>query len=304
MKKNLFFLIDEQDVYYKMLTEAISDELEELNFGYIKNIKDIFRADYIVVCGSSGISKNLVLAINIIRKPLILYHVLPDSTIFNKLAKRAKWVVSATNVNGCDYFPSPVLLSDIATQRQIERIWGRERLASKRGSIGIIGIKSEEEQRQKLVIALDLLVEDLDLNIVSIPILKEESEKDILGSIKYSANTRFVQSNKYSSKELLGIISRLDILVTTDEKGVVCAMAVGKPVVGLSIDDELDQLLTGMAEEDILFDIDKLKGDELYSKLKIAWVHRDTIAKQMQKKVADLKKKAGEGIRRLEKEIG
>lgn len=307
--KHPYFLIDNKDIYNRILAEAINDELEEIypeiKCGYILSAKDIFKADLLIMCGcgAGDYSKGLYLAISVFKKPLILYHISPDTVCFNRFAKRAKWIVTSRDIGEYDYFPSPVLISDLATPRHIERIWGRERLASKRGCIGIIGLNLDEEQRHKLVDALNFLIEDIDLNVVFIPILKEEGIKDILTGIRYSANTRLLQSDKYSSKELLGIISRLDILITSDQKGVICAMAVDRPVVGLAVNDELDQLLTGVAEEETLFDIDKISSDELYSKIKIAWVHRDTNAKQMQKKATDFKMKASEGIRRLGKEI-
>lgn len=303
MKKKIYFLVDKGDIYYSLVAEAIRNELEEIypeiRCGYISAIKDILKADLLIVCGQGNFSRGLLWTINVIKKPLILYHVVPDTILFNRFTKKADWVVSPRVVSGYDYFPSPVLISDLATPRHIERVWSREKLVSRRGCIGIIGLNLEEEQRQKFVDALNLLIEDLDLNIIFIPILKEESIKGLLSGISYSANTRYLQTSKYTSKELLGIINKIDILVTSDEKGAICAMAVDRPVVGLTISDELDQFLNGMAEEEILFDIDELSSDELYSKIKIAWVHRDAIAKQMRDHVVDLKKKAMEGIRRL-----
>lgn len=296
-------LVDKNDLYYRILAEAISDELEEMypeeKLGYISALKDVFNADLVIICGDGDFPKGISWAIGILKKPLVLYHVSPDTTWFNRLAKRSDWIVSPRVVSGYDYFPSPVFTSDLATPRHIERIWNRERLTSRRGSIGIIGLILKETQLQKLTDALNLLIEDLDLNIVFIPILKEESVRGI--TVKYSANTRYVQTDKYSAKEVLGIISRIDLLISTNEKGIICAMSVDKPVVGLAISDELDQLLGGVGEEEVLLDIDKLSGNELYSKIKIAWVHRDTIAREMIKKSTMLKKEAGEGIRRLGK---
>lgn len=299
------FLVDKNYLYDKILAEAIMDELEEMYpdevCGYISALKDVFNAHLVIICGDGDFPRGLPWAVGILKRPLVLYHVSPDTICFNRFVKRADWIVSPRHVSGYDYFPSPVLISDLATPRHIERVWNRERLVSKRGCMGIVGLQLEEGQLQKLTDALNLLIEDLDLNIVFIPILKEESVRDI--SIKYSANTRYVQTDKYSSKEILGIISKLDILITTDQKGVICAMAVDRPVVGLAIGDELDHLLSGIGEEEVLFDIDKLSSDELYSKIKIAWVHRDSIAKQMQNRTAELKKEAGDGIRRLGKWI-
>lgn len=291
------FLIDKDDLYYKILTDAIEDELEGIKFGYISAIKDIFGADLVIASGSGDFHTGLFRTITILRKPLILYHVPPD----NRFIKKARWVVTSRDVSGYDYFPSPVLISDLATPRNIERIWNRERLVSKRGCIGIIGLDLEEGQQQRLTDALNLLIEDLDLNVVFIPILKDQSVRDI--TIRYSANIRHVQTNKYSSKEILGIISRVDMLITASEKGAVCAMAADRPVVGLAANDELDQLLGGIGEEEALFDIDRLSSNELYSKIKIAWVHRDSIARETEKKSAGFKKQAQEGVRRLAKWI-
>lgn len=307
MKSHPYFLVDKRDIYHRILAEALVDEIEEaypeINCGNITTIKDIFKADLIIFCGDGEYHRGLLWAISVFKKPLVLYHVSLDSVIFNRFAKKASWIITSKDSQGYDYYPSPVFISDLASPRHIERIWSRERLVSKRGCIGIVGLNIEEELRQKLISALNLLIEDLDLNIILISILKDELIKDILLGIKFSANTRYIASEKYSSKELLGVISRIDILITSDIKGVICGMAVNKPFVGLTSDDELEQFLSGMTEEEIIFDIERLSSDELYSKIKIAWVHRDSIAKQMQDRVAELKKKAVEGIRRLGKEF-
>lgn len=299
------FLVDKKDIYYKVLAESIIDELEE-NYpdekcGYISVLKDIFKADTIVICGWGDFPKKVLLAINILKKPLILYYMPQESPFFNRLSRKARGIILKTETEGYEYFPSPVLVSDLATPRHIERLLNREKLVSRRGSVGIIGLNLDEEQCRKLADSLNLLIEDLDLNVIFIPILEGESEKDI--TVKYSANVRYIQTNRYSSKEILGILSRIDILITSDEKGVIFAMAVDRPVIGLTADDELDSLLGGITQEDILLDIDKISHEELYSKIKIAWVHKDSIVKQIQGKTSELKKKADEGIRRLGKWI-
>lgn len=300
MKKNIYFFVDKSSVYYKMLAESIIDELQEVcpdaRCRYISDIRDVIRANLVVACGNGNFPKGLSLGINFLRKPLVMYHILPDGS---KFSERAHWVVAPKEIEGYNYYPSPVLLSDIPTQKNIERIWKRERLASKRGCIGIIGLDISEELKSKLLLALNLLIEDLDLNVIFIPLKKGGSERYVLSNIKYSANFRYIEAEKYSSKELLGIVSRIDMLVATDERAALCAMSVGRPVIGLSTEDSLRRILSGMAEEEIIFDFNNLSSDMLYSKIKIAWVHRTSIAEQMQRHVLELKAQAEEGVRKL-----
>lgn len=307
MNKRFYLLVERKDIYYRVFGEVLLDEVKEIrpdaSLDYISSMGDVFRADGIIICGEGGFRKDIILAIGIFKKKIILYHIPFESLLFNRFIKKASWIVTSNNTEGYDYYPSPVLLSDLATPRQIERIWGREKLVSKRGCIGIIGLVLTDEQRQKFADALNFLIEDLDLNIVFIPILKDEPIKDVLSNIRYSANTRYVQAERYSSRELLGILSKIDILITSDEKGVICSMAVDRPVVALATDDKLDYLLEGTAEEEIIIDIDRLKSDELYSKIKIAWVHRDSIIAQMKRRIIDLRTKASSGIKRLGKEL-
>lgn len=300
MKKNVSFFVDDSSVYYRMLVEALIDELQEIcpdtKCGYVSNLKDIIKANLVVACGNGNFPKKLSLGLNVLRKPLILYHMLPGGNNFSRIQK---WIVAPRNIEGYNYYPSPVLLSDIPTQKNIERVWKRERLASKRGCIGVIGLDINEGLRDKLLTALNLLVEDLDLNVIFIPLKKTESERYVLSSIKYSANFKYIQAEKVSSKELLGIISRIDLLVATDEKSALCAMAVNRPIAGLSTEDNLRELLKGMTEEEITLDFNALSAEELYTKIKIAWVHRASIAEQMQKRIAELRAYAEEGIRKL-----
>lgn len=307
VNKRFYLLADKRDIYYKVFAEVLVDELKEIrpdsSLDYISSIGDVFRADGIIICGEGGFRKDIIFAIGIFKKKIILYHIPFEGPLLNRFIKKASWVVTSSRAGGYDYFPSPVLLGDLATPRQIERVWGREKLASRRGCIGVTGLVLTEEQRQRFADALNFLIEDLDLNIVFIPILKDESVKDILSNIRYSANTRYVQADRYSSRELLGILSKIDILITSDEKGIMCSLAVERPVVALAIDDKMDYLLEGATEEEIILDIDRLKSDELYSKMKIAWVHRDSIVEQMKPRIKDLKTKASNGIKRLGKEL-
>lgn len=303
MEKKPYLLIDNRCIYNAVLSNAIVNELEDINpdavCGLIKGIGDVFRASVIIVCGNGGFPKWLFWIIAVLRKPLVLYYVSPDGVVFKKWGRRAKWVVPSRTLPGYDYYPSPVLLGDLITGRQIDRIWRRERMLSKRGSIGVLGLTLAGDHKQKLLEALDMLIEDLDLNVVFIPIFSEKMGKDIFSHIKYSGNVKFIRSDKYSARELLGIISKMDIIITSDRRGAMCALAGNRPPLGVTVDDELDDVIGRITEEELIFDMDKLAVDELYSKIKICWVHRDSIVEQMGEWLNELKKQGKAGIKCL-----
>lgn len=309
MKKNVYFLNGNNDVYNKIITESVMEELiesfSEVQCGYYKTIRDAFKADALIVCGDGNVPLRKLWPLMFFRKPLVLYHVADNAKLFRQCAKKSKWTVTATEEDGYEFYPSPVLLSDLATSKRISRIWRGEKLVSKRGCIGIIGIDIDEKQQKQLASVLDLLVEDLDLNIVFIPILKNDPivMKDILAQIKFSANTRYIAADKYSSSELLGLISRADILLTSDYRAAICAMPANRPVVGLKTEKSLSKLLSGVVQEDVLFDMEKLSNEEIYTKIKIAWVHRDAIREQMHSRIEALKVHASDGIRSLGRKV-
>lgn len=321
MKKNIFFLKGNNDLYNKALAESIMDELKEsyseIECRYLSVLKDIFRANAIVICGEGDFPRKKVWGISILKKPLVLYHVSVNANGFQKFAKSRSWIVTSRKGEAppfsekgrgevdCDYYPSPVFLSDLATPKRIGRIWRREKLVSKRGCIGIIGLSLDESLQKKLAAVLDLLVEDLDLNIIFIPVLQSDSAlmQDVLSQIKFSANTRQIRTEMYSCAELLGIISKVDILITSDKRGAICAMASNRPIIALRADEPLSELLSGVVQEDILLDIGELSSDEIYTKIKIAWVHRDAIIEQMQGRINELKLGASEGVRQLGKRV-
>jgi hypothetical protein len=298
-QKRPYFLIDNNDVYCRMLVEAVIDEAKEvfpeINFGFITGLKDIFKANSIIICGNKNLSRRFFWPLNILNKKIILCHFPKENVWFEKFVKKAKLVINSDD-------SSPVLLSDVPTQRHSERVWKKERLVSKRGCIGVIGAAINESFKSKFFDSLNLLIEDLDLNIVFIS-LHGELEKDIIPHIKYSANIRYIEGNKYTPKDLLGIISKIDLAIATDEKGAVCGMSANKPVIGLCSEGSLNKFMDGFAQEEVVFDFSKLSGEELYSKIKIAWVHRAALAEQMQKKIEGLKKKAEESVKKLCKEI-
>jgi len=294
-QKNPCFLIDHDDVYCKILVEAVIDEAKDIypdiSFGFANKFNDVFKANPIIICGNKSFSKLLFWFFNILNKKIILYCLPEKNFYFEKFVKKSKLVI------GCDE-PSPVLLSDVPTQKHSERIWKKERLVSKRGCIGVIGTAIDDPFKNKFYEALNLLIEDLDLNIVFVS-LHSESEKDIVPNIKYSANIRHIEGNKYNSKDLIGIISKIDLAIATDEKGAICGMAANKPVIGLCSEGRLKYFMQDFAQEDVVFDYSKLSGEELYSKIKIAWVHKTALFEQMQKKLQILKNDAEKGIKQL-----
>lgn len=311
MIKRPYFLLGSSDIYNRALSEAIIDELKEiysgLEYRYISTIRDIFRADVIIICGEGDFPRNRLWAISAFKKNLVLYHVPNHSGYFRKFNGKRSWIVTPrkTTSGDYDYCPSPVFLSDLATSRRVGRIWSREKLVSKRGCIGIIGLGLEEDAQKKLAAVLDLLVEDLDLNIIFIPVLESDNVlmQEVVSQIKFSANTRYIRTEKYSCPEVFGIISKVDILITSDSRGAICAMAANRPVVGLRTDESLRELLGGVVQEEILLDIDTLSCDEIYTKIKIAWVHRDAIVEQAQGRINELRLGASEGIKRLGKRV-
>lgn len=309
-KKYLFFPNGSKDVYNRMLVESIIDELHDMyskiECKYITNFKDIFKANAVVISGKGDLSRTQLLTALMLKKPLVLYHASDTIKNFQKIVKHGNWTItSRKEEQNYDYFPSPVLLSDLTTHKRINRIWSKEKLVSKRGCIGIIGLNLEEKLQKNLARILDLLVEDLDLNIIFIPIIEKDlvSMKEVLSRIKYSANSKYIDTYRYAPTEVLGIISKIDIVITSDKEGAVCAMAANRPVVCLNPDNSLRELVGDLVQEDILLDIDTLSDDEIYTKIKIAWVHRDAIVGQMQQRVNELKVGAGEGIKQLNKRL-
>jgi len=308
MKKQLYFINDRKDIYNKALSESIIEELKE-SIPQVKCICsgsfwDILKADVIIVCGDGKWTGGFRWALSVFRKPLIMYYVSQAHKGFQQFAKKSRWVVTKEK-GDYQWYPNPLLLSDMATVKRINRIWSKEKLLSKRGSIGIAGLDLEEGFRKKMAGILDLLVEDLDLNIIFVPVTEEDnlSMQEVSNRIKFSSNTRHIQTEKYSSGEVLGIMSKIDILLTSDFRGAICSMASGRPVIGLNPNEALTELLQETVEEDILLDMDKLSDEEIYTKIKIAWVHRESITTQIHKKINTLKASANEGIIQLSKKI-
>jgi hypothetical protein len=306
VQKYPYLWVGGNDIYAKMICEAVIDEAREifpdLEFRYVSGLKDILRSNPLVVCGEGAFTGCLYWLAKILNKKVVLYYLPKENLFFEKYSRIAKLIISSCEEEEKDCYPSPVLLSDIPTQKYIERVWKKEKLLSKRGCLGVIGEFGDEDLKNKLCGALNLLIEDLDLNIVFIS-LRGEIEKDIISNIKYSANTKYLQGNKYAARDLLGVISKIDFLVASNIEGAECALSLNKPVVGMCNDRRLNRLLNGLTEEEVCFDFAKFSVEELYSKIKVAWVHRTALVEQMQNKVLALRNKAEEGVKRLCKEI-
>lgn len=312
MKKDVYFLDYPKDLYSRALLDVMVEEFKELypqaRCNYLKTAKDLFRAKDIFICGQQEFSPGLLWLGFFLRKRVLLYHLCADSALFARMVKKARWIVVGKKSDLRDqysYYPSPVLLGDLATPKRIERIWNRERLMSKRGSIGVVGLPLGEEELVRIIQAVDLLIEDMDLNVVFIPLLNEDQQTMpvLVKGIKYSANTRYVRSEKYSYTEVLGLLSNVDIVLTADDRGVISALAVNKTVVSLREDEAIVDLLGGVTEEQIVLSIADLSGEDIYSKIKLCLVHREAIKDQLQGRVLALKRQAVEGIRQLGKMV-
>ncbi len=90
-------------------------------------------------------------------------------------------------------------------------------------------------------------------------------------------------------------------MLTADIRGVVSSLAINRTVVGLRQDAAIVDLLGGLTEEQIVLPLADLTGEDLYSKIKLCWVHREAIREQLHGRVNALKREAAEGIRQLGK---
>lgn len=305
-------LVKADNVYDQALQEAIKDELAELypklRCSYWLRFWDFFKSDDIIFCGSQSLTRRLIWLSSLFRRRVVLYHVPVSSYAFTRLAKHSKMVVVSQKQeqdDGYNCFPSPVLLSDLATSKRIERIWNRERLVSKRNTIGVTCINLDEKLLSKLVRVFDMLIEDMDLNVVFIPILPEDNAimKQVVRDIRYSANAKRLNAGKYSPGEVLGLISKVDVLLTADVRGANCGFAVNKPVIGLLGDITLEELMGSITEEEIIFAMEDLSSEDLYSKIKVCLFHRESIEQQLSLKIKELKKEAYLGIKTLGEEL-
>jgi len=163
-----------------------------------------------------------------------------------------------------------------------------------------IAKKKFENYKQVIASSADFLVENLDAEILFIPMQTlskhpYDDDRNIALEIKSKMNRRDkanIIMNQYRPEEIKGIIQNTDLLIGTRFHSLLFAATTGVPIVSISYWFKIDDFMRVMGQEKYNCDINDITVDDLINKCMDAWSKRLQIRKSLLEKSEKLKQKA------------
>ncbi|NLY20490.1 MAG: polysaccharide pyruvyl transferase CsaB [Tissierellia bacterium] len=161
----------------------------------------------------------------------------------------------------------PVFRLKETSEERIDEIFELEKFPKDRKLVGISlrNWKNIDNIIENLSEFCNRIISEEDVDIVFIPMHFPEDldiSKQVMDKIEYRDNIHILD-NKYSAEEIIGVISRLDIILAMRLHALIYAIKCETPIVGLVYDPKLDGLLKEVEVEEKV-NIEDFTVDELY----------------------------------------
>lgn len=187
----------------------------------------------------------------------------------------------------------PVFTLKPIDENQIKKILLDEKIPLGKKYIGISLRKWKKINNLEIIIreVIEDILDKYNVEVILIPMhypedltISEEIAKDI-------DSRCHVLKNKYSVEEIMGIISKLDLIVAMRLHSLIYAACQEIPMVGLVYDPKVDGLLKSLGMENKV-DVESLEKEELIRNIDKAWINRGTLKTILRDQDSILKKKA------------
>lgn len=216
----------------------------------------------------------------------------------------------------------PAFLLDPAPQSVISEIFKKEGITrgddrpligiNPSGLIGRFMDDSEETGQQKIkntmAKVIDNLIENLDADILMVPHVYTSSSddrlsiKNILKGVKHKSSVFTVES-EYTAQELKGIIGRCNLFIGMRMHSTIASTSMLVPTVGIAYSHKMHGIIGDMlGQNKYIVDINDFSYDQLISTIYECWDNRDTIKKELEIKIPQVKERAlfnGELVKQL-----
>lgn len=188
----------------------------------------------------------------------------------------------------------PVFTLEAADERRIGEIFQREGIQQHGKFIGISIRKWKLANNLVEVVSktIDTIIERYGVGVILIPMHYPEDldiSLELLDRVK-SPNA-YVLRDKYSVEEIMGVISKLDLIVAMRLHSLIYAAGQEVPMVGLVYDPKVEGILKSLGME-YMSDVENLAYDELISNIDAAWNNREGLREILKQQDKVLKKKA------------
>ncbi len=192
----------------------------------------------------------------------------------------------------------PVYTLDASPELRIEEIFSIEEVDT---SKKIVGISIREWKAGKdivgnMVRTINHILEEYDYNVLLIP-MHYPDDLDIAFEIQEDLDKSrvFVVKENYSVEDVMGIISKMDIMVAMRLHSLIYAATQKVPMVGISYDPKIDGILESLSIENIV-DVHKLDHRDLIENIDYVIENREDLLSNLDKQDKNLKSKARENV--------
>ena len=189
----------------------------------------------------------------------------------------------------------PAFTIEPCSDSTTDRILAEEKLDRNKPLIGFSVRKWEGYKNYINVIAqaADYVAEKYNATPVFLPMQHPNDLQIIRTIVSKMKNKAFIIENRYTVPQVLGIISKLDILVGMRLHALVFAVSVGIPVVGLVYEPKVQWFLDYIGQSGASAgDVKTLEFEKLKEIIDYTWINKEQVKTRLKNITAELKKKA------------
>jgi len=202
-------------------------------------------------------------------------------------------------------------LLDQAPEQKIQEIFDIEKLSVAQHEpmigVGLCGRHVQEDEFRKTIVKFcNHMIQALDARICFIPMQTSGGFDDrhdiklIPDAVDRKEKITLI-NREYGPKEILGIISRMDLVLGERFHAALFAAISGVPVVGISYMPKVRRLFRKIDQDKWCLDHDGLNGDELTTVFERLWNTRNEVSAELKKRIPQLIKQSQSNFEILEK---
>lgn len=180
---------------------------------------------------------------------------------------------------------------------QIEAILKREGLMYRERPWVAFCPKATYGIEAKFAELIDKTIDDLDVNVVLIPmqitgITNDRKCLDAIASKLRRSDRVVTLSGEYTPAELKGILGTMDLVIAMRLHALIFASAAYVPAVAISYADKVANFMKMIHQKDWVIEVDQLAVSDAYAKIREIWVQRQEVANQLKTDVVAYQRQA------------
>lgn len=186
----------------------------------------------------------------------------------------------------------PVFTLTAEDDNKVEEILSREGIDRDKPLLGVSIRKWGSSKTEMLIAdAIDGLVKNYNYNVVFIPMHVPNDVETIKRVQKMMKFKSYALKGNYSVREYMGLIGKLDMLISMRLHTLIFAAVQNIPMIGIVYDPKVQSILD-LVDQPSAGDVARFDKYKLYSLVDDIIVNREDVRKRLEKRIKDLKEKA------------